>query len=285
MPGMSQVIQDGTTVLFFFDARRTYLRVVRGGEKFHTHKGILDMDQAIGLEFGDSITTHMGQTVYLLEPTLEDLIMKVQRRTQIIYPKEAAMILMKTGIRKGHRVLEVGCGSGALTMALAAAVGDTGQVFSYDRREDHLAQARKNVAWMQMANTIQFKPAETPDRFEERDIDVAVVDVPEPWAVVDPVYDALKGGGRWVSLSPTYNQVEKAAMALQAKGFVFMETIEVLTRTILAREGRTRPFERMVGHTGFLTFGRKVRYVVQPAAHDAESEPEGVAEERPGHES
>ncbi|MBI2890449.1 MAG: tRNA (adenine-N1)-methyltransferase [Nitrospirae bacterium] len=251
------MIQADSPVLFLLPGRRTYLKIVRPGEKFHTHKGIIAIDEVIGRSYGDVIRTHTGEPVVLLEPTLEDVMMKIQRRTQIIYPKEAAMIVLKTGLREGYRVLEVGSGTGALTLALANAVGEAGRVFAYDRVAERLEKARDNLRWMGMTNTIEFKPANEPDRYDEREVDVAVVDIPEPWTVVGPVYESLKGGGRWVSLSPTYNQVERAAIALEEGGFVFLETIEVLTRTILARSGRTRPFERMVGHTGFLTFGRK----------------------------
>ncbi|MBI2059813.1 MAG: tRNA (adenine-N1)-methyltransferase [Nitrospirae bacterium] len=272
-------ISEGTAVLFYLDARRTYLKTVHPGDKLHTHKGMISMDDAIGHPFGDSIRTHLGNTVILLEPTLEDMMMKIQRQTQIIYPKEAALIILKAGVLKGYRVLEVGFGSGALTMALANAVGDTGKVYAYDRREDRIEKALRNTRWLNLTHTIQFKTASIPDRYDESDLDAAMVDVPEPWEVVEPVWTALRGGGRWVSLSPTYNQVEKTAIALGRGGFIFLETIEILTRIILAREGRTRPFERMIGHTAFLTFARKInerRAEPVPEVPAGEESPEAV---------
>jgi len=96
------------------------------------------------------------------------------------------------------------------------------------------------------------------DGFAESDVDVAVIDLPSPWDGVLAAAKSLKGGGRIASLSPTFNQVEENYKHLGDNGFIYLETVEVLVRNLLVREGKTRPTQRMISHTGFLTFGRKI---------------------------
>ncbi|MGQ0792823.1 MAG: tRNA (adenine-N1)-methyltransferase [Deltaproteobacteria bacterium] len=256
-------IKSGDYVLLLSPDRKTYL--VKAGEDkvFGTHLGNVRLGDALGKNFGDAVETQMGKPFILLEPTLEDRMMKVRRKTQIIYPKDAAIILMKTGIRSGMRVVECGSGSGSLTIALANAVAPTGRVYTYDRREEFLLNAKKNIEDAGFGEYVEFKLREVSDGFDETEVDVAVLDLPSPWEGVPAAARALRGGGRIASLSPTFNQVEKTAESLAEHGFVYLESEEILARVILARTGKTRPLERMVSHTGFLTFARKSNVSIQ----------------------
>ncbi|MFI5324246.1 MAG: tRNA (adenine-N1)-methyltransferase, partial [Thermodesulfobacteriota bacterium] len=193
----------------------------------------------------------------LIETTIEDMKMKVKRFTQIIYPKDAALIILKTGIGPGMRVIECGAGSGSLTIALANAVAPSGMVYTYDRSEKFMENARKNVQYAGFAPFVEFKLREASDGFDEVDVDVVVLDLPSPWDGIASASCALRGSGRIASLSPTYNQVERCVEVLGEEGFVLIETVEVLVRNIRVSTGKTRPMDRMVSHTGFLTFGRK----------------------------
>ncbi|MER3448092.1 MAG: hypothetical protein C4291_15275 [Candidatus Dadabacteria bacterium] len=230
---------------------------VKKRKVFGTHLGNVFLGDAIGKRYGEAIYSQTGNPFILLEPTLEDRMMKVKRLTQIVYPKDAALILVKAGVQSGMRVIECGAGSGALTIALANAVSPAGRVYTYDRREDFLDNARKNVDEAGFSNLVEFKLREVSDGFDETEVDIVVLDLPSPWEGVPAASRAIRGGGRVASLSPTYNQVEKTVESLKSEGFVYIETIEVLVRGILVRPDKTRPFERMVSHTGFLTFGRR----------------------------
>src|SRR5206468_5862533 len=85
-------------------------------------------------------------TPYLaLRPRLADYVLSMPRGAQVIYPKDAAQILMWGDVFPGARVLEAGAGSGALTCSLLRAVGPEGHVTSYDVRADHAEHARRNV--------------------------------------------------------------------------------------------------------------------------------------------
>src|SRR3990167_3131124 len=129
-------IQEGSAVLICFDDEVTYLIEVNASRKFGIHRGRpIELRDLIGRSYGDWL--EIGDTkALLLEPTVDDFIMKARRESGIIYPKDAAMILMKLGIRSGSRVIEIGTGSGALTLALASQVAPEGKIYSYDRRED-----------------------------------------------------------------------------------------------------------------------------------------------------
>lgn len=275
-------IKNGDTVLIYTPDKKTYLVTVEEGKRMSTHLGELALGDAIGLEYGSAIYSSLKHPFLVLEPTLEDRMMKVKRFTQIIYPKDAAIIIMKTGIKSGMRVIECGAGSGSLTIALANAVAPGGRVFTYDRSERFLENAKRNVEAAGYGDVVELKLREAGDGFDETGVDVVVLDLPSPWDGIPAAARALRGGGRIASLSPTYNQVEKAAGILDSHGFVFLQTVEVLVRHIRVAYGKTRPEERMVSHTGFLTFGRKALVKVEAAAEEpagAEEAPEETGDE------
>ncbi|MEE9253183.1 MAG: tRNA (adenine-N1)-methyltransferase [Thermodesulfobacteriota bacterium] len=250
-------VKPGDYVLLLSKDQKTYMIKVTEDGTFGTHMGNLEHNEMIGRGYGEVVNTHMGKPFVILEPTISDRMMKVRRKTQIIYPKDAGFIVLKTGIRPGMRIIECGSGSGAFTIALANAVSPSGKVFAYDRREDFLEICGKNVEENGLADYVEFKVGVAGGGFEETDVDVVILDLPSPWDGVHASYDALRGGGRIASLSPTYNQVEKTVVSMAEEGFVYIETVELLIRRIMARPGKTRPADRMIGHTGFLTFARK----------------------------
>ena len=250
-------VKEGASVLIVSPDEKTYLVKVLSGKGMGTHLGEIDLGDAIGLEYGQRIYSNLKHPFLVLDPTLEDRMMKLRRQTQIIYPKDAGLILLKCGITTGMRVVECGSGSGALTMALANAVAPTGRVYAYDRREEFLQNARQNIENAGYSDYVEFKHREAQEGFLEKDVDVAIIDLPSPWDGIPSAASALRGGGRIASLSPTYNQVERCVERLEQEGFVLIETIEVLVRSIRVARGKTRPVDRMVAHTGFLTFGTK----------------------------
>lgn len=250
-------IKQGDSVLILLGGKNTYIVEVKENKKFHTNKGVINLDEIIGKEYGFSGTTHTGTSYVVLEPTIEDIIMRVTRKTQIIYPKDIAFMLMKTGVKPGMRILEIGTGSGALTIALSCAVGENGLVISYDLNEKHQEQARKNIEKAETFKNYELRLRNSATVIPENDFDVVFIDVPEPWNEIPLVTPVLKPGGRLASLSPTYNQVELTGISLEENGYVMIETIELLLRRILPRKGRTRPHQLMIGHTAFLTFARK----------------------------
>jgi len=260
----------GDLVLVYFDDERTYMIDVTPGKRVSIHCGKpLSVDEWIGQPFGKKIICEHG-FCYLLKPTMEDLMMKASRESGIIYPKDAALLIMKAGIHSGSKVMEIGTGSGSLTMALAQAVAPSGHVFSYDRREDLPKNAYKNIQRAGLSGFVTFCQRQAMDSFAEKDFDAVTLDIPQPWEEVTVVKQALKPGGRLVSLNPTFNQIEKMAEALREQGFILVEARELLEREILARAGKTRPVQRMIGHTEFMLFAvRPADAVVVPVSDPA----------------
>jgi tRNA (adenine57-N1/adenine58-N1)-methyltransferase len=229
---------------------------VEAGKAFHTHKGYVKLDELIGKEFGVAFKSSLGIVFTALKPTLEDYIMKSSRKTQITYPKDAALIVMFSGIGPGSRVVESGTGTGALTMALAHYVKPEGRVYSYELREEFQKNAEKNLKRANLLDFVELKSGDITDGIEERDLDAVVLDLAVPWLVVPHAYEALKPSGIIVSFSPTIDQVVKTTEALKENNFVFIETVECLMRAMQVERGKTRPHTMMTGHTGYITHAR-----------------------------
>ena len=254
---MSQTIKDGDDVLLYLDRKRTYLVNVEKGKSFHTHKGFVQLDELIGKEFGTRIVSSMGVEFVALKPSLRDYVFKMQRKTQISYPKDIALILMFSGVGPGSHVVEAGTGTGALTSALAFHVKPTGHVHSYEVRQEFVELASKNLQRAGVSEYVTIKNKDITQGVDEAEVDTVVLDMATPWLVVPHAYSALKGSGTIVSFSPTIDQVVKTVEALKENGFVDVQTVECFVRRMQVEKGKTRPETLMTGHTGYITFARK----------------------------
>ena len=251
-------IQQDSYVLLFHAQNKKWLTKVALDKKFHTHLGIIDITSIIGMDYGSSILTTEGKKIYLLEPTIYDYVMKSKRSTQIVYPKDLGLIAARTGLKNGSRVLEVGTGSAALTTFMASIVKPNGHVYTFDINEDFLVTARQNLEKAGMIEYVTIHNIDIHNGISLTDIDVAIVDLGDPWSVLNVVHQALKGSGSFAAICPTMNQLEKTSMELKRNGYIDVESVELMIRNIEAREGMTRPSMRMIGHTTYLIFARKV---------------------------
>ena len=254
----NQKIAEGDNVLIYLDARRTYMLKIQAGQTFHTHKGYIKLDELVGKEYGEPIKSSLGIYFSTLKPILTDFIMKSSRNTQIIYPKDAALIVMFSGIGPGSRVIESGTGTGSLTTALAHYVGSTGKVYTYELRPEFQKNAAKNLQRSGLIANVEMKSGDVTLGYEERDVDAVILDLAVPWLVVPHAYEALKPSGVLVSFSPTIDQVVKTTEALKENNFVFIDTIECMMRAMQVERGKTRPQTLMTGHTGYITHARKI---------------------------
>lgn len=253
-----QRIEAGDIVLLVGQDRRDFLLRMRPGQEFQTHRGVLQHDDLIGRRWGATVTTHLDYPYLLLPPSMDDLIRGIKRNSQIIYPKDIGYILMKMNVGPGSRVIEAGTGSGGLTLALARMVGDAGHVYSYERREEMQALARKNLARVGLEEHVTFKIGDIEEGFDERNVDALFLDVRQPWRYLEQVHAALKGGGFFGALLPTTNQVSALLHRLDDLPFGFIDVEELLLRPYKAVARRLRPWDRMVAHTGFLIFARSL---------------------------
>ncbi|GAB4451727.1 MAG: tRNA (adenine-N1)-methyltransferase [Anaerolineales bacterium] len=235
-----------------------FIVTLQAGAKFETHRGVLLHDDLIGKPWGSQVFSHLGAPFFLLQPSLADLLVDIPRTTQILYPKDIGFILVTMGVGPGQKVLEAGTGSGSMTTALAYAVGNEGRVVSYEVRPDMQNLARKNLTRFGLASRVDFKLRDIQQGFDETDADSFFLDVPNPYDYIAQVRAALKPGGFLCCLIPTFNQVEKTLYALRQNKFAFIEVCEILLRYYKPEPTRLRPTDRMVAHTGFLVFGRRI---------------------------
>jgi tRNA (adenine57-N1/adenine58-N1)-methyltransferase len=253
------------------------------GATFHTHRGILSHDDLIGKPWGSQVFSHQGAPFFMLQPSLADLLVDLKRSTQIMYPKDIGFILATMSVGPGQTVLEAGTGSGSMTVALAYALGPTGRVVSYEKRPEFQNLARKNLERLGLDSRVDFKLGDIAAGITETNVDACFLDVPNPWDYIQQVRNALKPGGFFCNLVPTFNQVEKLLYVLRREHFAFIEVCELLMRYYKPEPTRLRPTDRMVAHTGFLTFGRRIEPSEDERARDLLEEAGGEVESRQTH--
>lgn len=254
------MLEENDLIFLYNNDRRNFLLRLKGG-RLHTDRGFIENKEIIGKEFGDEIKTNLGETFYILRPFLHELVMKVKRRTQILYPKDIGLILTKTHIYPGARVIECGIGSGALTTAMANFVRPNGKIYSYERNVEFLENAKKNLEKNGLAEWVEFNNQEITDTFPQNDVDFVMIDIGSQWELIDAARKALKGGCRLATICPTFEQLSKTVFYLEETGFVNIETVEVFVRRILVRRGKTRPEQQMPSHTGWLVFATKINSI------------------------
>lgn len=249
-------LKAGERVLLFDAKDRRYLVTLAPGAEFHTHSGPVSHDAIIGADEGLLVRSSRGARFTVVRPTLAEVILKMPRGAQVIYPKDLGPILMLADIFPGATVLESGLGSGALSMALLRAGAE---ITGYELRPEFAERAATNVAGFLGADALDRYHVEVRDVYEGVDafgLDRVVLDLPEPWRVVAHAEKALRPGGILVSYLPTILQVATLREALARSGFGMAETIEVLQRGWHVEGQSVRPDHRMVAHTGFLTAAR-----------------------------
>lgn len=238
---------------------------LEAGSVFHTHRGILPHDAIIGAPDGSVVTSTVGDEYLALRPLLTDFVMSMPRGAAIVYPKDAAQILLLGDIFPGATVVEAGVGSGALSLSLLRAIGPAGRLLSFERREEFARIAR--------ANATAFLGAE-PANWEVRlgdlalelggavgtgSVDRIVLDMLAPWECLDACSEALTPGGVLVCYVATVTQLSRVAEALRATGcFTDPESSETMVRGWHVEGLAVRPDHRMVAHTGFLLTARRL---------------------------
>ena len=254
----SNVTAAGDVVLLFGRDRKALILVLKPGERVETHRGTLGHDDLIGQPWGLRVRTHMGYPFSLLRPSTDDLMRNIKRKSQIVYPKDAGYIMLKLGVRSGTRVVEAGTGSGGMALALAQAAMPTGRVYSYDNRPDMQTMARHNLVRVGLDAYVEFKLRDVEEGFDETDVDALFYDLPAPWRYLEQAAAALVNGGFFGCILPTANQVIQLLHALETQPFDMVEVEELILRPYKTVPARFRPFDRIIAHTGFLIFARKL---------------------------
>jgi tRNA (adenine57-N1/adenine58-N1)-methyltransferase len=260
------VARVGDLVLLIGPRGKRFIIRLHAGADFQTHAGVVSHDALIGEPFGRVVESHLKKNFVVLEPSIHDLILDVNRNSQIVYPKESGYVLLKMNVFCGQRIIEAGSGSGALTLAFARAVAPLGRVYSYESRIEMQTNARANLERVGLSEYVEFKLRDISEGFDETQADAAFLDVRSPWQYLLQVRDAMKAGGFFGALVPTTNQVSRLISSLENTGFADIEVEELLLRRYKVVPERLRPDDTMVGHTGYMVFARKL--IVLPGLPD-----------------
>jgi len=252
------MIKEGDTVQLSDGKNRFFIKLKRN-EIFGTHKGNINHNDIIGKKIGDKVKTHLGKEFTIFKPSLYEIIMYgIKRKTQIIYPKDSAYITLKLGLTDGYKVLESGIGSGGLTIVMANAVKPNGKIYSYEKNENHLKIAIDNIKLASMEKYIEFFHQDLEEKLPENFFDAGFIDVREPWLYIENIFNSLKIGANLGFLVPTTNQVSKLLESLTDFPFKQTEVLEIMLRHYKPVPDRLRPEDRMIAHTGYLIFTKKM---------------------------
>ncbi|WP_243679005.1 tRNA (adenine-N1)-methyltransferase [Vulcanisaeta distributa] len=195
----------------------------------------------------------------MLRPLITDILLeRADRVTQVIYPKDAAQIIINAGIGPGSRVAEAGVGSGFMTAMLAYYVRPNGRVYGYDKREDAINIARKNLEMLGLLDWVELKLRDViTDGFAERDLDAVILDMGDPWNAIPKATEALRSDGILVVYVPTVNQVIRVLAAMRDYGYVDVRMFDVMVREWKTEPNEVRPQTWVNAHTGYVLIGRR----------------------------
>jgi tRNA (adenine57-N1/adenine58-N1)-methyltransferase len=231
------------------------------GRRFHTHRGAIEHDALIGAPEGSVVTSTAGTRYLALRPLLSDFVLSMPRGAAVIYPKDAAQIVTMGDVFPGASVLEAGAGSGSLTCALLRAVGPSGQVRSYEVREDHAAVAVGNVETFFGARPANWVLCvqDAASHAAGEQVDRIILDMLSPWDVLPAMTAALRPGGVLIGYVATTTQLSTLVEALRSHGgFTEPQAWETMMRGWHVVDLAVRPEHRMIGHTAFLVSARRL---------------------------
>ena len=251
------MISEGVSVLMVDEAGKKF--VVKAAKRMLEvgGLGVVDGTAMCDSSFGDDLTVGKHRFV-LLKPSVRDLLGIIERRAQIMIPKDSFLVPMYLDIASGSKVLEGGVGSGAMTIVLLRAIAPGGKVVSYDNRKDHSDMARKNVGLTELQGCWELRLEDVCTAELEKEFDASVIDIPNPWDAIGSIKNALRVGGHLCCYVPNANQLESLVRKMRDEGFAEVYSFETIQREMIVHNGGVRPSFDMLGHTGYLTFGRKM---------------------------
>jgi len=256
-----KTIAENDLILIIYKDKR-YLKKAQRDKSFHGKGGIINFADLIGMSFG----IRYGQ-YELYDPTMEDIVMYgIKRETQIVFPKDAAFICFRLGLMHGSKMLEIGTGSGALTFIFSCIVGPGGSVVSFEKEERHYKNAKKNIEHFAKWDNTKLNFGDVME-YGDGGFDAAFIDVREPWMCFDKASELLKGSGLLGMIVPTANQITDILKELGNR-FSDIEVLEIMLRRYKTVAERVRPVDRMVAHTGYLVFARKIEDIADNACYE-----------------
>lgn len=231
--------------------------ILKPGAEFQSDLGIVKADVLDNAQIGDEVKSHLDHSFKIVKPNVNDFIDLMERRCSILIKKDIGQVLAHTGLGAGSRVVDAGTGAGAIALHFGNVVGLEGKVFTYEVREDFAEVARRNIDNFGITN-IEVKNKNIKEGIDEDNIDLIFLDLPKPFEIFEEVMESLNVGGWLAVYAPYINQAETSYRVAKKLGFYDIEIIETLERGLEVRTQGVRPKTRMVGHSGYLLFARKL---------------------------
>ncbi len=225
------------------------------GNEIHTDLGIVKISGK-----KKSVKSHLGHEFAVLEPDIIDIYEKMPRSGSYMLKKDIALLINHLGIRSGSRVVDAGAGSGALAIFLGSLVGPEGSVATYEKNMENVRTAQKNIEKAGLQSVIEIKNSDVFKGFIEKSssVDAVSLDLHEPWRILEDAYRILKTGRRIGVYTVYLEHARRVHTALEKGGFIGVKTIEASVREMEFRKQGSRPKTSRVGHSGYITFGRKL---------------------------
>ncbi|MBN2422034.1 methyltransferase domain-containing protein [Candidatus Woesearchaeota archaeon] len=240
------------TKILLCKGKKYYIRDL--DKDFHTEFGFIKKSDLQNSKPGDIMKSNTGNEFCVFDPFFIDSYMKIKRGAQIIARKDIGIIIAETAVSRESVVLDAGSGSGALACFLAHICK---KVYSYELREDFFKFVKKNIEFLGLKNLI-LKNKDIYEGIDETDLDMVVLDLPEPWKVIGHASRSLKTGGFLISYSPCIPQAIDFVNALTSD-FIHLKTVEISEKEWEIKQRKVRPKTRQLGHTGFISFTRKIK--------------------------
>ena len=253
--------KEGDRVQLTDSKGKMYSFYLSKGGQWHSHKGWINHDSIIGVSEGTTLLSSSGTQYQAMRPLLNDYLLSMPRGATIIYPKDSAVIVGFADIFPGAKVLEAGAGSGALSISLLRAIGQSGQLTSYEARDEFLENAKGNVKnyFGELPSTWKLIYGRVEEAQFSGQFDRVIFDMLAPWDCLESAFQALIPGGVLCCYVATTTQLSKTAEAIKARGdFSEPESFETLLRSWHHEGLAVRPMHSMNAHTGFLLFTRKL---------------------------
>jgi tRNA (adenine57-N1/adenine58-N1)-methyltransferase len=220
---------------------------------YHTKYGFFKKEDL--KKNNSTINTNTNKKFSIFNPYFIDFYRKIKRNAQIIPLKDVGLIVAETGIDNKSKVVDAGSGSGALCCFLANIVKE---VTTYEIREDFIEIVKKNIDYLGLKN-VKIKNKDIYEGVDEKNVDLIVLDLPEPWKAIDSAKKALKFGGFLVSYSPCIPQTADFVNKINNdKDFVHVKTSEIIERGWEIDDRKVRPRSQQIGHSGFVSFVRRI---------------------------
>ncbi len=238
---------DNQLIVIKTPKNNKFLAVIDIDKEFTTNEGKFKFSQI--KDIPSIVETSTGVNFKIYKPSYKEFVLLMKRGPQIIYPKDVAQIVLESNIHNSSKVLEIGSGSGALTLYLYTILKNTGVLYSLDSSKINQRRADKTISryistLSDESNDITFINQELVN-FEyttlNENLDAIITDVPEPWEFF------------------TNNKI-KMNDALKEQQFQDIEIKEVILRDWVVDEKIVRPSNKLVSHTGFLISARYIKY-------------------------